>query len=140
MSTIQAELYDALMAVKVPKEKAHAAAAAAATITTNYPKPEELATKEYIEKRIAELEARIAELKGELKAEMAELKGELKAEMAELKVEITKLEGVIDTKMAELKVEMAEQEVRLMRHNRVSTGIMIGALTIATTVIIAVVN
>ena len=54
MSTIQAELYEALIEADASKEKAHAAAAAVATITTNYPKPEELATKEYIEKRVAE--------------------------------------------------------------------------------------
>ena len=111
MSMMQAEIYDAFIAAKVPEDKARAAA----EVIAQKPQSDELATKEYIEKRVAELEARIAELEGKLKAEIA------------------RLEGKIDSKIAELKVEMARLEVRLMWNNRISTGIIltaIGALAI----------
>ena len=151
MSTIQAELYEALIEANASKEKAHAAAAAAATITTNYPNPEELATKEYIEKRVAQLEARIAELRSELKVEMANLEGrmdskmaelkdelkaeiaELRAEMAELKVAIANLEGKMDSKIADLKV-------CLMQQNRESNRMLIAVIAVATGVIVAAIT
>ena len=161
MSIIQAEIYDAFIEAGVSETKARAAATVA-TITTNYPKPEELATKEYIEKRVAQLEARIAELEGRMDSKMAELKVELKAEMAELKdemaglrVEIANLEGRMDSKMAELKVEIgnlegrivgleerintkiAELKVCLMQQNRESNRMLIAVIAVATSVIVA---
>ena len=121
MSIIQAEIYDAFIAAKVPEDKARAAA----EVIAQKPQSDELATKEYIEKRIAEVEARIAELKGRMDSKMAELK----VEMAELKVE-----------MAELKVEIARLGAHQFRNMIISIGINLTAISIATGVIIAVIN
>ena len=128
MSIIQAEIYDAFIEAGVSETKARAAAAVA-TITTNYPKPEELATKEYIEKRVAELEARIAGLEGRMDSKIAELEGELKAEMAELKAEIVALEGKI-----------VGLETRSAQRSNASTRLILIGIAIATTVIVATIG
>ena len=129
MSMMQAEIYDAFIAAKVPEDKARAAA----EVIAQKPQSDELATKEYIEKRVAELEARIAELEGELKAEIGRLEGKIDSKIAELK-------GELKAEIAELRVEIAELETRSAQRSNASTRLILIGIAIATTVIVATIG
>ena len=74
MSIMQAEIYDAFIEAGASEPKARAAA----EVIAQKPQSDELATKDYIEKKVAQLE-------GELKAGIARLEGKIDTKIAELK-------------------------------------------------------
>jgi hypothetical protein len=117
MSTIVAELYDALRTAGVPEDQARAAAAAVIGVSTQ----NGYATKA----DLAAIRGEITELRAQVMGKIAELRMEVRGEIRRLTGEIEQMRAVMATK-----AELAALEARLVRWN-VATIIAMSAVTAA---------
>ena len=133
MSTMVAELYDALRKAGVEEQLARDAARAVLAADAR----SELATRADIAELKAATKADIAELKAATKADIAELKAATKADIAELKAATKTDMAALRAEFAELKAstraDLAELKADLIKWN-------LGAMAVLTTIFAAIVR
>ncbi len=93
MTTMNAELYDALISANAPDDKARKAAVSVASVV-GYPSTDEIATKTDLQEMKTDLQADLQEMKADMVT-----KADLKADKAELKADIATLEARLTWRM-----------------------------------------
>jgi hypothetical protein len=112
---------------------------AAEALMAQFPatEPDQLVTREHLRAELAEVRTEIAGVESRLRAEFGDLRaefGDLRAEFGDLRGEFADLRSEVRAEMAAFRGDLADLRSDLVFR---FTGTLLGALALATTVIIA---
>ena len=105
---------------------------AAEALMAQFPATEgdQLVTRDYLRAELAEVRTEIAGVESRLRSDF----GDLRAEFADLRAEFAELRGEVHSEMAAVRGDLADLRSDLVFR---FTGTLLGALALATTIIIA---